>query len=188
MLFSLVAGVCVFVFMKNRERRVIFGVICVGVFCVLLLFVGFMAWSGRLFIKSTNLEKTHVSGYAIEQRIEDTSRGFTIKDKADDTVIYEVGNTNLIQLVLSKQSNKIVSVYAYYLNEKSYEDLIVPSIDGLVVGTSTYDDVISVYGDGFTKQLSDAWEQVIVFKDLKKNITLTCCFSDNVLIAAFLES
>jgi hypothetical protein len=189
MLFSLVAGVCVFVFMKNRDRKVIFGVVCVGVFCVLLLFVGFMAWSGRLFIKSTNLEKTHVGGYAIEQKIEDTSQGFTVVDEADDTVMYEVDGTNLINLNLSKQSNEIVSLYAYRMSEKRYEGLIVPSIDGLVVGTSTYNDVINVYGDGFTEPLFiDAWAHMIVFKDLKRNVTLKCCFDDNVLIAAFLES
>ncbi|MCL2082344.1 MAG: hypothetical protein FWH04_03785 [Oscillospiraceae bacterium] len=171
-----------------KKKKVLVG-ISLGLLFSLPVALGVIAFPEILPIKNTELKEVSVNGFFVGQILDKIPKDFVQIDNTGDLTTYEIEGTNLLHMILSDRDNKVTSIHSYYQDEKKESHLLAPSIDNLVVGKSSYNEVLDTYGNNYNKMLfSDAWEQVIIFKDSNAKLKLKCCFNGNILVCAFLEA
>lgn len=163
------------------------------IFACILLFVpivyGSMLLIENVPISNSDLGDININGFYINQIVDlkDDSKYHFLRE-TDGCKIYEVIDSNKIQLTISNEGNRIIMVHAYHDEEIEDTSLITPSIEDILVDTSTINEVVGIFGKKYNKLLfSDAYGKVITYKDLNKKLKLHFCFNEDILVAIILK-
>jgi hypothetical protein len=187
---SLIACLCIALFAKKGRRKKLWVSIFAGLLLIFPLTYGVLLFLEFVPPASTDLSEANISGYAVNQELTpvDIDEALSPTDFEGNRT-YEVKGSNLMYITLSSETNKIREVQAYFQEDIRDKDFLAPSLGRLTVGKSSFNDVVALYGDKYERTLfSDVYETVISFSDSKNKLKLTCCFNNDILVAAFLES
>jgi hypothetical protein len=157
----------------------------------------------NLPFRNVELGAISIDGFYIGQEIPDrddiNNNGRYVMTGEDDTSLYyEVAESNRIQLHVSKDDNKVTMVAAYHDEEMVNNNMTSPSllapsieaspIDNISVDAATFNDVVAVFGDKYNKLLfSDAYEQVIYYRDRQNKVEVQFCFNNDILVTMVLR-